>query len=164
MIFLLNHFEKQFNKRATKMALFYQLRELEQELRAVPVAAIEDWLQDDTQTEADIAQLLDFMDGKIELHELISQTPQQPQAECCVCMEKLGIDNFPREAITQQCNHAPTVCRNCLTQSIDSQIPEKERDQIQCPECRETLPYDVVKEWTSPESFERYGCHFLRHQ
>ncbi len=79
-----------------------------------------------------------------------------PPAECCVCMDTLVAELFPQQKITQICNHDPKVCQKCLSQSIDTQIPDVAWDQVKCPECPETLPYAVVKGWASPAAFERY--------
>jgi hypothetical protein len=76
-------------------------------------------------------------------------------------MDTLGAELFPQKKITQLCNHDPTVCQNCLSQSIDTQISDVAWDQVKCPECPETLPYDVVKEWASPAAFERYLISIL---
>lgn len=81
--------------------------------------------------------------------------------DCCVCMDSLSHSNFPQQKITATCNHSPTVCLGCLTQSINSQIPDVAWDQVKCPECSEPLPFDVVKTWASEEFFERYAILLL---
>jgi len=89
------------------------------------------------------------------------QVSRPPFRDCCVCMNSLDHSNFPPQKITASCNHSPTVCLSCLTQSIDSQIPDVAWDQVKCPECSEPLPYDVVKAWASEDFFERYAVLLL---
>jgi hypothetical protein len=76
--------------------------------------------------------------------------------ECEVCMDSREEENFPQQGITALCSHEVAVCNNCLTRSIDTQIPEEEWDQIVCPQCDETLTYEAVKQWASLEAFKRY--------
>ena len=79
-----------------------------------------------------------------------------PTIECTVCMEEFDADRFPQENITSACEHEPTICNSCLTQSVDSQIQDKPWDQISCPECLKLLSFDGVKKMASAASFERY--------
>jgi hypothetical protein len=76
--------------------------------------------------------------------------------DCCICMDSFDDSNFPRQKITTACSHRASVCLSCLTQSIDTQIPDVAWDHIKCLECSKLLPFDVVKTWASNEMFERY--------
>lgn len=76
--------------------------------------------------------------------------------ECSVCTSSFGRNHFPNKQLTPSCNHEPNVCITCLTQSIETQIPDVIGDQVKCPECPATLPHDVVRAWASQELFERY--------
>jgi hypothetical protein len=81
--------------------------------------------------------------------------PPQPKIDCSVCTESLDATAFPQTKITELCNHNPTLCQSCLSQSLDSQIPDVAWGQVRCPECPETLPYERVKVWASAEGFQR---------
>jgi len=74
---------------------------------------------------------------------------------CLTCAEDLAPRNFPKKGLTAECNHEPTVCKDCLTRSIDIQISDVDWDQVQCPECSAILPFEVVKKYASPELFKR---------
>jgi hypothetical protein len=76
--------------------------------------------------------------------------------ECEVCMDSWELENFPPQEITASCSHEVAVCNDCLTRSVDTQIPEVEWDHIVCPQCDETLTYEAVKQWASLEAFRRY--------
>jgi hypothetical protein len=71
-------------------------------------------------------------------------------------MDSLEQGDFPQQEITASCSHEVAVCNNCLTRSVDSQIPEAEWDHIVCPQCDGILSYEAVKEWASLEAFERW--------
>jgi hypothetical protein len=79
-----------------------------------------------------------------------------PAIDCAVSIESLEPDSFLQHPITPSCDHKPTTCSSCLTQSIESQISDKPWDQISCPECLELVLFDSVKEIVSQEAFERY--------
>jgi hypothetical protein len=143
---VLGYYKKRFREGATKYQLLRHLVKLEAEITQAESAAVGQWLGEDCSFEGEDELIAHLNDLRGIL----------PPIDCCVCMDTLGAELFPQHKITELCNHAPTVCRNCLTQSIDTQIPDVAWDQLRCPECPETLPYDVVKEWASPAAFERY--------
>jgi hypothetical protein len=165
MRFLLCHFSKSCARKATKLVLLQELVKLEREVTSAEDTAIREWLHSDSGTPSKLAvRLKKARRIKNPPQPWIFQNrfpflppPPSPQVlECCVCMESMGLETFPQQKITQLCNHTPMVCRNCLIQSIDSQIPDVAWDQIKCPECPETLPYDVVQNWASREAFEKW--------
>lgn len=132
---VLGYYKKHFPEKATKYQLLRLLVRLESEVTHSEGAAV--------------GQYLDGVWSLKSEHALIAHLNNLrgilPPVECCVCMDTLGAELFPQQKITQLCNHDPTVCQNCLSQSIDTQIPDVAWDQVKCPECPETLPYDVVK-------------------
>jgi hypothetical protein len=89
-----------------------------------------------------------------------SSSEQPPLVECSACLENLHRNSFPEKKITELCSHDPTTCKECLTRYLDTQIPILNWDQLQCPDCRVPLPYDVVKHWASADAFERYEILF----
>lgn len=151
---VLKYYKKQFHPRATKYQLLRLFVKLEAEITDAEGAAIRQWLPEYSTYD--------------RVEHLMSQLNNVrgilPKLDCCVCMDSLDAELFPQQKITPLCNHEPTVCRSCLTKTIDTQVPEVAWDQVQCPECSETLPYDVVKEWASLEAFERYKTPLLQNQ
>jgi hypothetical protein len=154
---VLGYYSKRVGKSTKKESLLKLLVKLEGEVNDAEQAAIHQWLVVKSTTNKQLIKLLNTAKGVAadpdEGGEWLQAPP--PQFECSVCMESLDAENFPQQKITVLCNHEPTVCQACLTQSLDSQIPDVAWDQVRCPECSETLPYDVVKDWASPETFER---------
>lgn len=146
MKYVLGYYKKDFREKATKHQLLRLLAKLESEVTHAESAAVGQYFDGVRSLESQLRLIARLNDLRGIL----------PPVECCVCMDTLGAELFPQQKITQLCNHDPTVCQNCLSQSIDTQIPDVAWDQVKCPECPETLPYDVVKEWASPAAFERY--------
>jgi hypothetical protein len=142
---VLGYYKKQFRHKATKYQLLRLFFKLEADITDAERAAVHQWLSE--HCTADHADVL--IKQLNDLRGILSPI------DCCVCMDSLDARLFPQQRITSLCNHEPTVCRSCLTQSIDSQIPDVAWDQVKCPECPEALPYDVVKEWASKDAFER---------
>jgi hypothetical protein len=143
---LLEYYKKQFHPRATKYRLLKLFAKLEADITDAERAAIRQWLPEYS-TNNHLKLLMSQLN---EIRGIL------PKLDCCVCMDSLEVELFSQQRITPLCDHEPTVCRSCIVKSIDAQIPEVSWDQIQCPECSETLSYDVVKEWALPEAFERY--------
>jgi hypothetical protein len=154
---VLSYYNKRFGQKATKERLLKLLVKLEGEVNDAEHSAIHQCLSSESTTNH-VRKLLNVARGVAAEQGDGNKLPPPPapQVDCCVCMESLNAENFPEQKITALCSHEPTVCRTCLTQSLDSQIPDVAWDQVRCPECPETLPYDVVKDWASPEAFERY--------
>ena len=152
---VLGYYSKRFGQRATKERLLKLLVNLEDEVEAAEDNVIRQWLSVESSTSRNLANLLNATRG-IQSGFPTHPPPPQPQIDCSVCMESLDATAFPQTKITELCNHNPTVCRSCLSQSLDSQIPDVAWDQVRCPECPETLPYGRVKVWASAEAFERY--------
>jgi len=161
---VLSHYKKRFRRRATKDRLLRLLANLEGEVSNAEQEAIHEWLSVESSEYPLLVRLLYTAQSEEEKQAVDGFSEDEsvdedvnPQFDCCVCMNSSYIEDFPEQKITELCNHSPTVCRRCLIQSIDSQIPDVSWDQVRCPECPEPLPYTVVKIWASQEVFERYG-------
>ncbi|KAK0109694.1 hypothetical protein ONS95_002373 [Cadophora gregata] len=126
---------------ATKEKLLEILVELEDELPNQEVEIVKSWLEADRSVGA-LGDQLDVARGRY------------PGAECCVCTDSFPQHRFPN--VTSTCDHGPTVCEDCIKQSVNTQIMQVAWDKIKCPECSEALQYDVVKKWASKKSFEKY--------
>jgi hypothetical protein len=174
---VLLHFGIRRVSRLTKKDLLYELSQLQETLISEQAETVTDWLGETTeqtikdamlhgvdyaQTERYLGRLritqqskngygLDHDLEEKELEELIAPHPRT--MECNVCLENLELVQFPKNKITTSCEHEPTTCRNCICTSVNAQIPAVAWDQVKCPECSETLPYDKVKEWASEDDF-----------
>jgi hypothetical protein len=76
-------------------------------------------------------------------------------SSCSVCLERYTWIHFPRHRITAECNHEPTICFDCIKQSIDSQIRSRSWDKLACPLCPMKLSFEAVKAYSSEECFEK---------
>ena len=77
--------------------------------------------------------------------------------ECQVCLEKKWRADFPARNPTDDCEHDTTDCCNmCLSQAITTAFESNVWDDIRCPTCNLQLLHKDVKEFATPEIFERY--------
>ncbi|KAF8864894.1 hypothetical protein BDZ45DRAFT_581627 [Acephala macrosclerotiorum] len=163
---ILQYYQKRVGARATKERLLNLLISLEKQVTKAEAEGIQEWLKSNSPTAASLRFILDdAKDSKVNAKtkvkaevkrklslglqspspEIRSPFPPQVTKECCVCAEDLPESGFPEQKITSTCNHEPTTCRTCLSITIATQIPELAWDQLHCPECPETLPYDIVR-------------------
>lgn len=73
---------------------------------------------------------------------------------CTVCSDDKKITEMPRQ-ITADCEHKPTICKDCLQQWIQSSMETSEWDRLKCPECPQYLKFDMVRKYASQEVFMR---------
>lgn len=110
--------------------------------------------QDEMEVEDEISDMTDATDsGNESDYESHLEIPMQ---ECSVCMEELYLGDYPQKSLTNACNHENTVCNFCVTEGIDSRLPDVFGDQVQRPEYPQILSYEKVKELASPQSFQQY--------
>jgi hypothetical protein len=77
--------------------------------------------------------------------------------ECQVCLEKKWRADFPARNPTDDCEHAATDCCDmCLSQAITTAFESNVWDNIRCPTCNLQLLHKDVREFATPEIFERY--------
>jgi hypothetical protein len=77
--------------------------------------------------------------------------------ECQVCLEKKWRADFPVRNPTDDCEHAATDCCDmCLSQAITTAFESNVWDNIRCPTCNLQLLHKDVREFATPEIFERY--------
>jgi hypothetical protein len=169
---ILKYSEVQVGARATKARLITALCKLQTQLVSAEANGIKEWLiyGDDSisslesiterhRIAAAEVKAAKRKKAKSKSKQKIKREPSPERLvlrECCVCAEDLPEAKFSDHKITPTCNHEPRTCRDCLSQAVEIKIPECAWDQISCPECPETLSYDVVKTWASVEAFELY--------
>ena len=166
---ILDYYHKGIPRRATKVQLLQQLVQLEREVNEGEKVNIANWLSGRFGSEPLASIIHSSMVAEaspvpnIEEQYFDGGGWKSPSIECMTCVETLRSENFPSQKLTRECNHEPTVCNDCLTRSVDLQIPEVEWDQIKCPECSTILPFEIVKRHASPLMFERYVIKDIRY-
>lgn len=75
--------------------------------------------------------------------------------ECSICAETLALAEFAVSQISEQCNHPPGACLECIRSSIRFDLETKQWDQIRCLECRALMDYHHVKKYADEETFNR---------
>ncbi|KAF2815032.1 uncharacterized protein BDZ99DRAFT_189117 [Mytilinidion resinicola] len=80
----------------------------------------------------------------------------KPRIECLVCTEPKTARHFPTCAPTSSCTHDAQTCTRCLRQWITSEFEGKVWDQIDCPECRERMQYEDMKQFAPSSIFRKY--------
>ncbi|KUJ23217.1 uncharacterized protein LY89DRAFT_605984, partial [Mollisia scopiformis] len=157
---ILNYYQKRVGVRATKKKLLTLLGALQKEVSSEEAAGIQEWLQSNSDSATALKFILDDITdvdtaktkGKAKVKSKakakfeVEREPSPPRhalRECSVCFEELPEASFPEQKLTSTCNHEPTTCRTCLATAVTTQIADAAWDQISCPECPETLPYDV---------------------
>ncbi|KAI1398622.1 hypothetical protein F4819DRAFT_489398 [Hypoxylon fuscum] len=73
--------------------------------------------------------------------------------ECSVCLEHKQLGHFPQSPLTGNCSHRSSVCIECVTSFINSQVQDGATDQFICPECPEQLQYSTIQMFASGELF-----------
>lgn len=76
------------------------------------------------------------------------------EKDCSICLESLPIRDFPDATLSDACIHDQSACNECITTSVNTQIPDISWDQIKCPECPAILHYNTVNRYSSTESFQ----------
>lgn len=74
---------------------------------------------------------------------------------CTVCLEHLVSTSFPTQKVTAACEHESTVCLECLSNHLTSQIQEKAWNEIQCPLCPQKLEQLDVRSFAKEDDFNR---------
>lgn len=75
------------------------------------------------------------------------------EMECSVCLEHKQLGHFPQSPLTGNCSHRSSVCIECVTSFINSQVQDGATDQFICPECPEQLQYSTIQMFASGELF-----------
>jgi len=162
---VLSYYKKPLKKGASKKVLLCLLGKLEYEVSGKEHEVIHNWLTAKKYSEGRLCRNLNSARGiknEPEHPSVGSDSDDdqplftQPLIECSACLQDLHHNNFPEQRITELCAHDPTTCKECVTRYVDTQIPILNWDQLQCPDCRVPLPYDVVKRWASSDAFEKY--------
>ncbi len=151
---VLRYYEKRCGVRASKERTLTLLVALEEQVGDQDREVICEWLSSGEPAEVFIKRLNQIRGIEEDSeHDLVKALPSL-EKECSTCMESMDLPSFPTQRLTVSCQHEPTACRTCVAQSINIQIPEVAWDQVQCPECPETLSFDTIKALASSEAFE----------
>ncbi|KAI8631805.1 hypothetical protein F5Y19DRAFT_492755 [Xylariaceae sp. FL1651] len=77
-------------------------------------------------------------------------------SECTACFETKPVSEFQLATLTPRCDHRATLCRECVTSSLESQTSNGLMKRLSCPECLEILTYEEIQKFATPEIFKRY--------
>ncbi|KAI2469104.1 hypothetical protein F4781DRAFT_431782 [Annulohypoxylon bovei var. microspora] len=77
-------------------------------------------------------------------------------AECSACFETKQRTEFQQTPLTEKCRHIPTLCLECVTLYINSQIRDAITERPYCPECMEELGYTEIQRFATKELFSQY--------
>ena len=144
MLKVLRYYQRRCGARASKHTMLKYMRTLELQVTDEEFDIISKWLLGE-RPEKILQERLNDARGIDD---------GSPKPECSVCLEAMRSRKFPKQKLSVACQHEPTVCRSCVTLSIDSQIPDVAWDRVTCPECPEALDFQTVKQWASEESFK----------
>jgi len=79
--------------------------------------------------------------------------------ECPICCSNdIPEYEYPRFPPTSRCQHKPLACRECIARHLESQLfSQTVALEISCPShpCSAKLGYDEIKQWATPDCFQR---------
>ncbi len=94
-----------------------------------------------------------------------AESESAPVAECQVCCLPFDADlPLPDRPPTANCAHPATICKPCLSSSIESSFQIRDASRMPCPHeaCSEMLTQDDVKQWATDNIYARYHMLLLR--
>jgi len=166
-----------YTKGTNKIDMLFLLVQFLEELPRREINALESWIRTLESTQDDLHTAVIEADGptlrpqngltkvrrsvKKKARKTAAATQLPPTVitptdwECIVCTETFTEDSLPRSHVTPSCEHDPSICFPCLTQSLDIQIRERSWTDIKCPSCPELLTYDCIRLLASSETFDR---------
>lgn len=74
---------------------------------------------------------------------------------CIVCSDDKKVTEMPVRT-TSDCDHKPTVCKDCMAQWIHSSLESTAWDRLKCPECPQFLKFGDVRRLAAAADFSRY--------
>ncbi|KAK0620822.1 hypothetical protein B0T14DRAFT_481918 [Immersiella caudata] len=85
------------------------------------------------------------------------------ERDCVVCAESKGKSSFPLSSVSNNCNHPPATCLECLQRHIKIAIDEKawHARVVTCPECNSGMEYDEVRLYADSKTFKKYDARLL---
>jgi E3 ubiquitin-protein ligase RNF14 len=90
-------------------------------------------------------------------------TASAPEAtfSCVVCGDHVPSASLP-SSITAACSHPPQTCRPCIASWISSRLQTSGHGSLTCPQCKERLDDNRVREFAAPETYQQYEDLVLR--
>lgn len=92
-------------------------------------------------------------DTGIEQDQASADIDPSEMQECLVCFETKVAEAFPSRRITSQCDHDAGMCSYCLQGHIHSELHDKVRDEVLCPECHVALNHKDVRELAARDDY-----------
>lgn len=80
-------------------------------------------------------------------------------AICDVCCVDIPLKEFQKTTASQNCQHDPSMCLDCLRQYVEGECQGPSWREIQCPElnCKEVLSGRDVYKFTAKEVFQKWA-------
>ncbi|KAL4777135.1 hypothetical protein BDW60DRAFT_55720 [Aspergillus nidulans var. acristatus] len=90
--------------------------------------------------------------------------PKDEPEACIICLEPFSADGVKApDTLSIACQHTPSVCYICLSNSIKHDLETKFWDEIKCPQCQTLFIHEDIKRFADEETFTRYDRLSLRH-
>ncbi|KAK3352180.1 hypothetical protein B0T25DRAFT_453411 [Lasiosphaeria hispida] len=78
-------------------------------------------------------------------------------AECIVCLETKKPSEFPSSPLTNDCEHSPAACLECVKFAISSDLKTKLWSEVACPECDSILSFEAVQQYADEATRLRHA-------
>ena len=100
--------------------------------------------------------------SQLQLSDDRATTHDSPRSarQCVACTEQKSETEFPKVHPTIACQHPIfSLCNDCFTYYIGTQITSSQLDRIRCPElsCDATISFAYMQVYASPEVFAAYS-------
>ncbi|KAM7189501.1 hypothetical protein V8F20_010129 [Naviculisporaceae sp. PSN 640] len=98
-------------------------------------------------------------------------TPSLPSAplsvtetkDCAICADTKPLHEFPLLCVSQECDHPPETCLECIKTHIRTAVNDKvwHARVVTCPQCDRPMEYNEVQEYSDPATFAKYDARIL---
>ena len=86
------------------------------------------------------------------------RSPEEEREDCIICAENLPVNRFTAQRTTEECNHDPRCCLECIQNFIHAMLESRVWSDIRCPECRSNFTYNDFQRLARPDDFARYDA------
>jgi DNA-directed RNA polymerase subunit RPC12/RpoP len=101
---------------------------------------------------------------RLRIPEVLMRYPRNPQsseperAECVICADNLPVTKFYAQRTTEDCNHDPQICLDCIRDFIHIGLETKIWTDLRCPECSSNFTHADIQRLAYPADFIRYDA------
>ncbi|KAH6684850.1 hypothetical protein F5X68DRAFT_241842 [Plectosphaerella plurivora] len=83
------------------------------------------------------------------------RSPEEEREDCIICTENLPVYRFTAQRTTEDCNHEPRCCFECIQNFIHAMLESRVWTDIRCPECQSNFTYNDFRRLARPDDFAR---------